>query len=74
MCDRTIKMKLKKGSILNEVNSNTNSIELTVYGLDRLKTILQVMGVQPTKSNIERYSNIIKDNADYILNKKNVNK
>ena len=34
MCDRTIKMKFKKGSILNEVNSNTNSIELTVKGLD----------------------------------------
>jgi hypothetical protein len=27
-------MKFKKGSILNEVNSNTNSIELTVKGLD----------------------------------------
>jgi hypothetical protein len=34
MCDRTIKMKLIKGSILQEVNSNTNSIELTVKGLD----------------------------------------
>jgi hypothetical protein len=34
MCDRTIKMKLKKGSILSNVNSNTNSIELTVKGLD----------------------------------------
>jgi len=34
MCDRTMKMKFKKGSILNEVNSNTNSIELTVKGLD----------------------------------------
>jgi hypothetical protein len=34
MCDRTVKMKFKKGSILNEVNSNTNSIELTVKGLD----------------------------------------
>lgn len=32
MCDRT--MKIKKGSILSEVNSNTNSIELTVKGLD----------------------------------------
>jgi hypothetical protein len=27
-------MKLKKGAILQEVNSNTNSIELTVKGLD----------------------------------------
>jgi hypothetical protein len=27
-------MKIKKGSILSEVNSNTNSIELTVKGLD----------------------------------------
>jgi len=34
MCDRTVKMKLKKGAILQEVNSNTNSIELTVKGLD----------------------------------------
>ena len=34
MCDRTVKMKFKKGSILSEVNSNTNSIELTVKGLD----------------------------------------
>ena len=34
MCDRTVKMKFKKGSILNEVNSNTNSIELTVIGID----------------------------------------
>lgn len=34
MCDRTIKMKLQKGSVLSEVNSNTNSIELTVKGLD----------------------------------------
>jgi len=32
MCNRT--MKIKKGSILSEVNSNTNSIELTVKGLD----------------------------------------
>ena len=34
MCDRTIKMKLNKDSILQDVNSNTNSIELTVKGLD----------------------------------------
>ena len=34
MCDRTMKMKFKEGSILQEVNSNTNSIELTVKGLD----------------------------------------
>ena len=34
MCDRTIKMKLQKGSVLTEVNSNTNSIELNVKGLD----------------------------------------
>ena len=34
MCDRTIKMKLNKDSILQEVNSNTNSIELTVKGID----------------------------------------
>ena len=34
MCDRTMKMKIKKGSILQEVNSNTNSIELSVKGLD----------------------------------------
>ena len=32
MCNRT--MKFKKGAILQEVNSNTNSIELTVKGLD----------------------------------------
>ena len=34
MCDRTIKMKLNKDSILQEINSNTNSIELNVKGLD----------------------------------------
>jgi Cu/Ag efflux pump CusA len=34
MCDRTIKMNLKKGAILQEANSNTNSIELNVRGLD----------------------------------------
>jgi hypothetical protein len=34
MCERTVKMKFKKGCILSEVNSNTNSIELTVKGLD----------------------------------------
>jgi hypothetical protein len=34
MCDRTIKMKSNKDSILQDVNSNTNSIELTVKGLD----------------------------------------
>ena len=34
MCDRTVKMKFKKGAILHEANSNTNSIELTVKGLD----------------------------------------
>lgn len=34
MCDRTIKMKINKDSILQEVNSNTNSIELNVKGLD----------------------------------------
>lgn len=66
MCDRTIKMKLNNGSILQEVNSNTNSIELTVAGIDRLKTILGVMNVQPTKSNIERYTNIIKKNIKFI--------
>ncbi len=32
MCTRTV--KFKKGAILQEVNSNTNSIELTVKGLD----------------------------------------
>jgi len=32
MCNRT--MKFKKGAILHEANSNTNSIELTVKGLD----------------------------------------
>ena len=32
MCTRTV--KFKKGAILHEVNSNTNSIELTVKGLD----------------------------------------
>lgn len=70
MCDRTIKMKLNKDTILNEVNSNTNSIEFTVYGLDRLKMMLEVMGVQPTKQNIERYSNILKDH----INKENADK
>jgi len=30
MCNRTIKMKVKKGGILNEVNSNTNTIVTTV--------------------------------------------
>ena len=34
MCDRTIKMKLNKGSILQEVNSNTNSIVTTVKGIN----------------------------------------
>ena len=33
MCDRTIKMKLNKDSILQEVNSNTNSIEFNVKPL-----------------------------------------
>ena len=32
MCTRTV--KFKKGAILQEVNSNTNSIELNVKGLD----------------------------------------
>jgi len=32
MCTRTV--KFKKGAILHEANSNTNSIELTVKGLD----------------------------------------
>jgi len=30
MCDRTMKMKVRKGGILNEVNSNTNTIITTV--------------------------------------------
>jgi len=34
MCDRTI--KIRKGSVLN-VNSNTNSIEFTVKGIDTKK-------------------------------------
>ncbi len=34
MCSRTIKMKLKKGAVLNEVNSNTNTIITTVKGVD----------------------------------------
>jgi len=34
MCNRTIKMR--KGSVLN-VNSNTNSIEFTVKGIDTKK-------------------------------------
>ena len=33
MCSRTIKMKLKKGAVLNEVNSNTNTIVTTVKGV-----------------------------------------
>ena len=33
MCDRTVKMKLKKGSVLNEVNSNTNTIVTTVNSI-----------------------------------------
>jgi hypothetical protein len=63
MCDRTIKMKINKDSILQDVNSNTNSIELTVEGLERLEMMLQVMGVQPTKPNIERYTDIIRNNT-----------
>ena len=77
MCDRTIKMKLNKDSILQDVNSNTNSIELTVKGLDRLKMMLQVMGVQPTKPNIDRYTDIIRNNIkafDRHKNNKDVNK
>jgi len=34
MCDRTI--KIRKGSLL-DVNSNTNSIEFTVKGIDTKK-------------------------------------
>ena len=34
MCDRTI--KIRKGSVL-DVNSNTNSIELTVKGINTKK-------------------------------------
>jgi hypothetical protein len=34
MCDRTMKMKVKKGGILNEVNSNTNTIVTTVKGFN----------------------------------------
>jgi len=34
MCDRTIKMKLKKGSVLQDVNSNTNVVELNVKPID----------------------------------------
>ena len=33
MCDRTMKMKVRKGGILNEVNSNTNSIVTTVNSI-----------------------------------------
>ena len=38
MCDRTMKMKVKKGGILNEVNSNTNTIVTTVNSVPDNKT------------------------------------
>ena len=38
MCDRTIKMKLKKGSVLQEVNSNTNTIELNVKPINNFNS------------------------------------
>jgi len=38
MCDRTIKMKLKKGSVLQDVNSNTNTIELNVKPNDNFNS------------------------------------
>lgn len=60
MCDRTIKMKFKKGSILQEVNSNTNSTELTVKPL-------YILNDKPQLSDIvdrinEDIKNIIKNN------------
>lgn len=56
MCDRTMKMKIKKGSILQEVNSNTNSIELTVKGLDTKSFNYK----KQTHVNSEENNNIIK--------------
>jgi len=38
MCDRTIKMKLKKGSVLQDVNSNTNTIELNIKPIDNFNS------------------------------------
>ena len=38
MCDRTIKMKLKKGSVLQDVNSNTNTIELNVKPINNFNS------------------------------------
>ena len=56
MCDRTIKMKLNKDSILQEVNSNTNSIELTVKGIDTKSFNYK----KQTHVNSEENNNIIK--------------
>jgi len=38
MCDRSVKMKLKKGSILQDVNSNTNTIELNVKPINNFNS------------------------------------
>jgi hypothetical protein len=56
MCDRTIKMKINKDSILQNVNSNTNSIELTVKGLDTKSFNYK----KQTHVNSEENNNIIK--------------
>lgn len=60
MCNRTIKMKLNKDSILQEVNSNTNSIELTVKPLYILNDKSQLSDIVDRIN--EDIKNIIKNN------------
>jgi hypothetical protein len=57
MCDRTVKMKLKKGAILQEVNSNTNSIELNVNSVPDNKSFTSRKKTCVTNNKLDNQKN-----------------
>ena len=63
MCDRTVKMKLNEGSILQEVNSNTNSIEFNVKPFNTFNNKTHLSNISDIVDRInEDIKNITKNN------------
>lgn len=57
MCSRTMKMKVKKGGILNEVNSNTNTIVTTVSSVPDNKSFASRKKTCVTNNKLDNQKN-----------------
>ena len=57
MCDRTIKMKVRKGGILKEVNSNTNTIVTTVNSVPDNKSFTSRKKTCVTNNKLDNQKN-----------------